>query len=545
MASYNTVSLQKFDNTSWIIGFIGGSASSLCTPSGMSTVASAGIVRGSDTNAAVKAWSTQTCSVISETWMTETVEIISAPPLTIGAREAAYTNTQWKAKGLSYWPDGTAGIVDNGGGSYTYYIANGSSIARMTGTVTDIAATVNDCCIQIAGMKNSYNYTAGGPIYKDTTTGYLYMLYHAEMWDPPTDPTAFWSLLGMAKSTNNGVNWTDLGEIIRPNSQFKAGNHEITGGSFVQNGEYLYVYFRDLLTTGVPVELAVARTRIVDIIAAADTGNVTAFTKYYAGSFSQPALNGLSSPILSPGWTSNFVSVSYNSYRQRYIMVITKIVLGDNWDLLLYESIDGISWQFIENIETGSTESYAPSIIPASGNSWRSCKDFYVYYSESAAGGFDRWTDSVTSRRLVTWAGPDLDCGFDEGTDVTPPTVPTDLNVAATGATQIQLQWTPSNDAVAVTDYKIERCQGSGCSGFVQVATSIDNIHDDTVSPLTLYRYRVRASDAAGNLSGYSNIDDATTPAGASRPTKDSITTTETSNRSSTKSPRPMASTSR
>src|SRR5206468_6317552 len=65
---------------------------------------------------------------------------------------------------------------------------------------------------------------------------------------------------------------------------------------------------------------------------------------------------------------------------------------------------------------------------------------------------------------------------------------------------------TASSDNVGVTNYLVERCQGSGCTTFAQVGTATTITYNDTGLPAsTSYVYRVRATDAAGNLSDYSN----------------------------------------
>jgi hypothetical protein len=66
-----------------------------------------------------------------------------------------------------------------------------------------------------------------------------------------------------------------------------------------------------------------------------------------------------------------------------------------------------------------------------------------------------------------------------------------------------------------VTGYRVERCQGSGCSNFTQIATPSSTSYSDTgLTSATSYSYRVRATDAAGNLSGYSNTSSVTTQSG-------------------------------
>jgi fibronectin type 3 domain-containing protein len=97
--------------------------------------------------------------------------------------------------------------------------------------------------------------------------------------------------------------------------------------------------------------------------------------------------------------------------------------------------------------------------------------------------------------------------------DAQSPTTPANLNTSAMSSSSINLSWVASTDNVGVTGYRIERCQGIGCSNFVQKATSTGTTYGDSgLSPNTSYAYRVRATDAAGNLSAYSNTGSATTP---------------------------------
>jgi len=64
-----------------------------------------------------------------------------------------------------------------------------------------------------------------------------------------------------------------------------------------------------------------------------------------------------------------------------------------------------------------------------------------------------------------------------------------------------------------VTGYRVERCQGAGCSTFAQIATPSTNSYSDPgLTAGTSYSYRVRAVDGAGNLSGYSNVATAVPP---------------------------------
>lgn len=118
--------------------------------------------------------------------------------------------------------------------------------------------------------------------------------------------------------------------------------------------------------------------------------------------------------------------------------------------------------------------------------------------------------------------------------DTTAPSVPTGLGASATSSTQINLSWTASTDDVGVTTYLLERCSGSGCSTFSQIASPTGTIYSDiSLNPSNDYTYRVRASDAANNLSDYSTTANATTQAAAdttppATPSNLSVTTVST-----------------
>ena len=105
------------------------------------------------------------------------------------------------------------------------------------------------------------------------------------------------------------------------------------------------------------------------------------------------------------------------------------------------------------------------------------------------------------------------------GVDSQAPTTPSNLLANAVSGTQINLSWTASTDNVGVTNYLVERCQGVGCSTFTQIATSTTTSFSNTgLTAANTYSYRIRATDAANNLSAYSNTATATTPAPDSQP---------------------------
>ena len=93
----------------------------------------------------------------------------------------------------------------------------------------------------------------------------------------------------------------------------------------------------------------------------------------------------------------------------------------------------------------------------------------------------------------------------------TGPNAPSGLTASAISRSQINLAW--SDNSGDETGFKIERCQGSTCTNFVQIATVGANTKAYSNTGLarnTTYRYQVRAYNTAGD-SAYSNIASATT----------------------------------
>jgi chitodextrinase len=71
-----------------------------------------------------------------------------------------------------------------------------------------------------------------------------------------------------------------------------------------------------------------------------------------------------------------------------------------------------------------------------------------------------------------------------------------------------------STDNVGVTGYRVERCQGTDCSDFAEIGTTTTADFSSTgLQANTNYRFRVRAVDAAENMSPYSAIATRRTPA--------------------------------
>ncbi len=149
---------------------------------------------------------------------------------------------------------------------------------------------------------------------------------------------------------------------------------------------------------------------------------------------------------------------------------------------------------FTQRLYTGHADDAEDEIVTSAGT-------YSATATQSASGA---WILQVAAFKAASGGGGDTQA----------PTAPTSPSATAVSSTQINLSWTASTDNVGVTGYKVERCQGSGCSNFAQMGTPTGTTFSDTgLTASTSYSYRVRATDAAGNLSTYSTTVSATTGA--------------------------------
>ena len=160
----------------------------------------------------------------------------------------------------------------------------------------------------------------------------------------------------------------------------------------------------------------------------------------------------------------------------------------------LVERCTGAGCSSFAQVATPTATSYKDTAVSA-GTAYG-----YRVRATDAAGNLGSYTATATA----TTPAP----------DTTPPVGPASLTATAVSAGEIDLSWPAATDNVGVTGYLVERCTGAGCSSFAQVATPTATSYKDTaVSAGTAYGYRVRATDAAGNLGSYTATATATTPA--------------------------------
>ena len=138
-------------------------------------------------------------------------------------------------------------------------------------------------------------------------------------------------------------------------------------------------------------------------------------------------------------------------------------------------------------------------------------------YSDSGLANATSYSYRVRATDAASHPGP-YSNNATATTATASPSAPTSLAVTAGGTTQLNLSWgAASESGGSIAGYLIERCQGAGCSSFVQVAGPVSALtySNAGLSNTTSYSYRVRARDGAGTMGPYSNIATGTTPSAA------------------------------
>jgi C1A family cysteine protease len=167
-----------------------------------------------------------------------------------------------------------------------------------------------------------------------------------------------------------------------------------------------------------------------------------------------------------------------------------------------------LSWTDNSNNETGfmiescagTTCSYfsVVSNVTSYSNTGLTESTSYTYRVKARnSGGDSAYSNSATATTLTASL----------------PSAPSNLTATVVSKTQINLSWTDNSNNE--NSFKIERCQGQGCTNFAQIATVGPNVttyKNTRLRKSTAYTYRVRSYNGNGN-SAYSNTASAQTPA--------------------------------
>ena len=331
--------------------------------------------------------------------------------ITIGEQDEVLSRSTLIAKGLSAWPDGVMGILRDGE-KYTFIGGNPGYPSLVIGDLNNPVSQSVNPEVPIQKMKTSYNYASGGPVYRDEKTGILLMFYHAEKWQNG-DWRKFYSSIGLAKSSDNGKTWTDLGEIIKTElPDYLAYPVDVGSGDFVIKDGYLYLYFRDAMLTSqfrFDNMLSVARAKISDVVnMAINKNDVVSWQKYYHGAWNESGLSGKSSELEIGNPSTRAFDVSYNEYLNKFIMIATTDFVvttatdqGKSMNLYYSESFDGLHWSFRVPIDETKSDKVYPTIIGLGENPHISSSEFYIYYVHTPDWDNGQFNEAFLARRKI------------------------------------------------------------------------------------------------------------------------------------------------
>jgi len=324
------------------------------------------------------------------------------------------------------WPDTQLGVIKANGG-YVFFGSDGGyharqlwegkyygndkygSITRTIGTLDNPLGTEPPIDVTIHPntdpsvnpFYSSYDYMGGGPVYLVPPgmpgAGKLLMVYHAEI--PTIKTQSFYSVFALASSSDGGMNWTDLGEIVRINQAYRSDmdGYDMGDGNLVvsPDGKYFEIYFSDWLANGTThwgtpptiTIVSVARATISSVLndAFGDRPRAAAFQKYYEGWHLDQGLGGYSQDLNPNGAYAGSMQVAYNSYLKRYQMFINQGVL-----IAYAESPDGMNWSMPMVLHDFRKDPDMPSVYDApvgmGDNPSILGKDFYIFYTRSPNG---------------------------------------------------------------------------------------------------------------------------------------------------------------
>jgi len=331
------------------------------------------------------------------------------------------------------WPDTPMGVIKTATG-YEFFASDGGFHGRQTfegrtvgnnkwGSVVTTAgqlwnplgtAAPQDVSISpnpdpsVNPNYPSYTYMGGGPVYQVPEgmpgAGNLLLTYHAEF---PND--ALYAALGLAASSDNGLHWTDLGEIIRLNQAYQVGldGFEIGDGPLVlsPDGKYFYLYFPDWMANGTPhstttTNVSVARAPVAALLEAAfgsTRQHTVVFQKFYRGSWDlQPGIGGESTDLNPKSQYSGYLDIHFSSALKRYVMIIS-----NDTTFAYSESIDALHWTVPTALgDFGPIAAY-PTSVGLGADPHVLDKTFFIFFTHLPTDGTG-WTNGALHRLTLT-----------------------------------------------------------------------------------------------------------------------------------------------
>lgn len=228
-------------------------------------------------------------------------------------------------------------------------------------------------------------------------------------------------------------------------------------------------------------------------------GRPAPFTMTYDGtSFGQPNMGNSSYSGFAPPWAQwGQEGLGPGDWQELDTNVLATTTRKGNYDFFN---------QAIPANQSLGTNSLPPSLYLSAKPAWFGSLSWPPFNPLSP--GSLSYTNIPAGYRYVHGVDPPGTGGV---VDSQPPSAPANVVATPSGVQTIALMWSPATDNVGVTGYRLERSVGSGSTVFTLIASpTTTNFTDTGLVAGSVYNYRVRATDAAGNVSAFSAVASAT-----------------------------------
>lgn len=298
---------------------------------------------------------------------------------------------------LSLFPNGT---------NFDFYYTN-TTTRKFTGTLQQPGQTL----VYSANVFTNPNQVEGNwwtnNMYKDPSDGGLLAFNHME----GNAVDGFWAI-GLSYSDDDGSSFKKLGKIITHNypeitTDPSKANTNIFGVPFVIKDGYFYIYYGERMRNPNYGFAAVARAPVADVLAAAKTGAVTAWQKYYNGAWNEDGIGGKASPIFPSSNQYDYATHSdaaYSTAANKYFIVGYNHNRGTG--MWISFSTDGIAYSspaFILNAyddkTIGNLSPYGTVVNTDGSDNGVVGSSFYIYWNERI--GKDSYSNQLFRQKLT------------------------------------------------------------------------------------------------------------------------------------------------
>lgn len=224
------------------------------------------------------------------------------------------------------------------------------------------------------GVQVKWNREVGGNRWMECAfqddKGVLYGYYHCEIRplchsdDKLTAPK-----IGAARSTDNGLNWTDLGFVLEATpgtldctykNGFFAGGHGDFSGMLSRDKKYVYVFFSNYAGDVGEQGIGVARLPWKD-----RDKPLGKFRKFFAGAWDEPGVGGHVTPFFpaKASWKGPDCdalwgpSIHWNTYLKQYVVLMNRVKGTPDWPQ------DGVYVSFANNLADPSSWTKPEKIV--------------------------------------------------------------------------------------------------------------------------------------------------------------------------------------